>query len=297
MRFYDRLSIDGTNKTASGYLTVSAKVAKAGNVQTYLGSEVGKPEVATVRVYRPRDEVLNARPTFAHKPVTLGHPGVPVTADNWKEVARGWTGDEVAAEGDIIRVPMLLADAEAIRAVEGGTRQLSMGYDCTLDWTPGTSPSGEAYDAIQRGIRGNHVAIVDAARGGPELTIGDAAVTQQQQGSTPMHAIDQAMVDEEAKKPLYDNFRGLSARNGTPLDKYYAAQNLMRGSPEGQRALAAHDHMVDTLVGRVAPPQATNDNAPADPVTAKDGRPFGQLSDAEKARERMQRDMADAWRH
>ena len=246
MRLYDRLTIDGSNKTSNGYLVVNAKVAKLDNVQEYLGSEVGKPEMQIVRVFRPRDEVSKARPSFAHRPVTLGHPSEPVTADNWKQVARGWTGDEVAIEGDIIRVPMLLADAEAIKAVEAGTRQLSMGYDVTLDWTPGIAPDGQAYDAIQRNIRGNHVAIVDAARGGPDLTLGDGSAAP---ATFTIDQITEQMVDEEARKPVYDSFRGMISRNGTPMERYQARMSLMARSAEGQRAEAARDHAISRMNG------------------------------------------------
>jgi hypothetical protein len=288
MRLYDRLSIDGTNKTATGYLTVSAKVAKAGNVQMYLGTEVGKPEMAQVRVYRPRDEVMNARPSFAHRPVTLGHPSKAVTADNWKDVARGWTGDEVAIDGDIIRVPMLLADAEAIRAVEGGTRQLSMGYDCTLDWTPGTSPTGEAYDAVQRGIRGNHVAIVDAARGGPELTFGDQAMTPT---IDTMPAASMTL-DDALKLPRY---QGMSPGNA----RQFATRDLAMmqiGSRSADYEQGVRDHHNEQLSEAWKPAAPVNDNKPADPHFAKDGRPFAQLSPGDQARERMIQNLSDGYK-
>lgn len=236
MHLSDKLTIDASRRTGDGYLTVNASIAKGGNVQTYLGSEVGKPDLATVRVYRPMDEVLGARKSFAHRPVTLGHPTVPVTADNWATVAKGWTGDEVAAEGDIIRVPMLLADADAIKAVEGGTRQLSMGYDCTLDWTAGTSPNGEAYDAIQRGIRGNHVAIVDLARGGPELTLGDGLSTADTMPTASM------TVDEAMKLPRYAGMWPSQARQ-------FAIQDIARAASAGAEAKAdaARDQMMQTM--------------------------------------------------
>lgn len=47
------LSVSGVRRTTDGYLVAVAKVARIG-VQDYLGSEVGKPEMPLVRVYRPR---------------------------------------------------------------------------------------------------------------------------------------------------------------------------------------------------------------------------------------------------
>ena len=41
----------------------------------------------------------------------------------------------------------------------------------------GITPEGDKYDAVQKNIRGNHVAIVSTARGGPELKFGDKGET------------------------------------------------------------------------------------------------------------------------
>jgi hypothetical protein len=45
-------------------------------------------------------------------------------------------------------------------------RELSCGYTLNLDETPGTTPTGEHYDAIQRDIVYNHIAIVPHGRAG-----------------------------------------------------------------------------------------------------------------------------------
>lgn len=174
MQLFDTLSLDGVRRTGDGYLAADVRAARTG-IQVYTGAEVGKPELATVRVFRPEAEVFSkdALASFTHRPVTLDHPSVPVTASNWRDLAKGWTGGEVARDGEFIRVPMLLADQATIDVVEGGKRELSMGYACDLKWEAGKTPSGEAYDAIQTNIRANHLAVVSAARGGPLLRIGD----------------------------------------------------------------------------------------------------------------------------
>src|SRR5690606_37114050 len=112
---------------------------------------------------------------FAHRPVTNDHPDEPVTADNWKQFAVGQTADEIARDGQFIRVPLMVADAAAIKAIEDGKRELSAGYTCDLAFEAGQTASGEAYDAIQKNIRANHVAIVQRGRAGSEVRIGDGA--------------------------------------------------------------------------------------------------------------------------
>jgi hypothetical protein len=174
INFTDRVPMGEVRRTADGYLVTDARVARTG-IQVYLGSELGRPDLSTVRVYRPESAVFaaDAMRSYAHRPVTLGHRGT-VTAKNWRDVAAGSTGGEVVRDGEFVRVPLSLMDQAAIDAYDAGTRELSMGYDANLEFTDGKTPEGEAYDAIISGMQMNHLALVDQARGGQSLRIGDA---------------------------------------------------------------------------------------------------------------------------
>lgn len=176
MFFTDRATVAGTHRTADGYLAADCRIARVG-IQLYAGSELGKPEMSTVRVYRSPEEVFSADAmgSAAHKPLTLDHPSEAVTANKWKQLAVGWSSGDVARDGDYLRVPMMIADAAAIAAIEGGKRELSCGYSCSLDWTAGKTPEGLAYDARQTGIRLNHIAVVASARAGTACRFGDSA--------------------------------------------------------------------------------------------------------------------------
>lgn len=170
------LAQSSIRRTAGGYLAAQARVARTG-IQIYAGREVGRSDLEKVRVYRPESEVFrrDAMTSLAHRPITSDHPPVPVTADNWKKYAIGHVGDEVVRDGHFVRVPMLVMDADSIRRIENdGTRELSVGYVCDIAWEAGISPTGEEYDAIQRNIKVNHIAVVKSARGGSDLRIGDA---------------------------------------------------------------------------------------------------------------------------
>jgi cation transport regulator ChaB len=171
----DTIVMDGVRKTADGYLTCSPRVARVG-VQIYKGKELGRPDLGDVRVYRPPQEVFHkdAIKSMTHRPVTLTHPPETVNAGNWKHYSVGHTGDEVLRDGDAIRVPMVVMDAKAIDAYENhGVKELSVGYSTDLKWKKGVTRDGEPYDAIQTAIRGNHLAMVPAARGGETLNMGD----------------------------------------------------------------------------------------------------------------------------
>lgn len=180
MNLTDTLTLDGFKRTSDGYLVANVRAARIG-VQEYLGSEVGRPDLSTVRVYRPEAEVFNkdAMASFTSIPLTVDHPNEAVTANNWRKYAVGNTGEDIARDGEFIRVPIIVKDASAIRAIETGKRQLSMGYTTDLKWEAGTTPDGFTFDAIQTNLHGNHLAIVSAARGGSSLTIdGDNPVPE-----------------------------------------------------------------------------------------------------------------------
>jgi hypothetical protein len=175
LKFTDSAAISGVRMTDEGYLVTDAFTARTG-VQRYLGSEVGKPEKPVVTVYRPADEVFHkdSVQSFSHVPVTMDHPTEAVTADNWKQLGKGEASTEVMRDGERLRIPLIVKDGSAIKQVKDGKRELSVGYSCDLDWTAGITTDGVPYDAVQRNIRANHIAIVDRGRAGPEFRIGDS---------------------------------------------------------------------------------------------------------------------------
>lgn len=158
-----------------GRLRVVGRMSRAGNVQSYQSSD-GK----TIREYRPPEEVFSADSLRSARgaPITDLHPVDMVTAESWRQLAVGHIGDDVARDKDDehTRATLWVCDRKAIDSVLNGSRQeLSAGYNCEIDPTPGTSPAGEEYDVIQRNIDWNHVALLPQgqARGGPTVRIVD----------------------------------------------------------------------------------------------------------------------------
>jgi len=203
----DEVMLDGVHRTKDGFLAAEAKVARTG-IQLYRGVECGRPEMDTVRVYRPESEVFakDALLSFAARPVTIDHPSEMIDKDNWKKYAVGQTGEEVARDGEFVRLSLLLMDSEAISEVEAGKRQLSLGYTTDLKWEAGETKDGEKYDAIQTEIRGNHLAVVARARGGSALRIGDANHGKLEDNDMPktitVDGLDVQVADDASEKIL-----------------------------------------------------------------------------------------------
>ena len=126
----------------------------------------------TVRELRPPEEVMHpeALASFALVPVTNDHPSEMLTADNAKQYAVGSVSESVVPEGDKVRASLMITDAAAIEALDAGKSELSCGYTADVEFSPGVW-NGQPYDAVQRNIRGNHVALVDAGRAGPACAI------------------------------------------------------------------------------------------------------------------------------
>lgn len=176
MKITDAVSVAGMRLTDEGYLEAAARTARTG-VQQYFGAEVGKPEMDVVSVYRDEADVFAkaSLETFSKLPITMDHPSSPVTADTWKQHAVGTTGDDVLRDGEYLKIGLKITDAAAVKAVQDGTRELSVGYTAEIQWGDGIAPDGTPYEARQTGIVANHIAIVDQARAGSRARIGDRA--------------------------------------------------------------------------------------------------------------------------
>lgn len=236
-----------------GSLVADVRAARVG-IQTYLGTEVdptgelGLRDKATVRVYRPEAEVFSrdSMASFAAAPFTIDHPSVPVTADNWRALGVGEVNGDVVRDGGFVRVPVIVRDSAAVEKVRTTHKQLSMGYSCTLDATPGTTPEGQAYDAVQRNIRINHIAAVPAARGGPELKISDERTAHEPEkpsmSTITIDGLPVSLADEAAVRAVIEK------KDAAIAD---AAKARADAQTAHDKAIAAKDAEIDALKAKV----------------------------------------------
>lgn len=179
--FSDALTLDAPKRTSDGYMAVRAKAARTGTY-AYLGSEIdpdnthGLRDAGMVNVLRDADAVFDPKSahSFIGKPVTDNHPSVAVTAENWRDHARGVVMGAAWQEGGYLAFDLMLTDAATIQAVDNGKRELSNGYAAELQFGDFTGPGGVKCVAKQVSIKGNHVAIVDRGRAGPSCAITDS---------------------------------------------------------------------------------------------------------------------------
>jgi hypothetical protein len=170
----DDAPITRTRLTKEGYLVADVRAARTG-IYLYRGDEVDMPTMDVVRVYRPPETVFSKETlkSFTSLDVTNEHPSELVDSKNWKKHAVGHTGEDVARDGEYVRVSLILRDQAIIDMVKTGKRGLSFGYTCDVEPTPGKTKDGEEYDAVQTNLVGNHLAVVSLGRAGSECRIQD----------------------------------------------------------------------------------------------------------------------------
>lgn len=164
----------------NGFLVDTPVVARLG-VQVYYMDD-GR----TVREFRPAEEVFKdeSLASYQGKPMTLDH--VFVNSENAKEVVVGSVTGKAEPLGSSVVAPIVVYDNTAIQeAMAGNAKELSVGYSAILDETPGWGnpitgeyvlksdgdqfdpPEGwQEFDAIQRDIKVNHLAMVYRGRAG-----------------------------------------------------------------------------------------------------------------------------------
>lgn len=155
MQRFDNVAFKAT-KTDEGFIRDTPIVGRTG-ILVYRNADGTER-----REYRPPEEAFAADSlaSLMGKPITIGHKAF-VTAGNAAQVAP--VGSVLSAgrqDGNAIRADIVIYNLDT------NARELSCGYTLDLDETPGTTPEGEHYDAIQRNIVYNHCAIVPKGRAG-----------------------------------------------------------------------------------------------------------------------------------
>lgn len=163
---FDVGELSGAQRLDNGYLRAPAKITRTGVF------EYRDPMGKVRREWRPPEEVFHADTlaSFNLVPLTNDHPNELLNVKNTVKYQVGSIG-AARADGTFVAAEVLITHMDAISDAEKGKRELSCGYTCEVEMTAGVTPAGEKYDAIQRNIRGNHVALVDKGRAGSEVQL------------------------------------------------------------------------------------------------------------------------------
>ncbi|MDE2471810.1 MAG: DUF2213 domain-containing protein [Bradyrhizobium sp.] len=178
----------------NGWVEIAGNPLSKAGVFDYRGAQLpNAPDAARIyRVYRPAEELADPEciASFRLLPwiddhAMLGDEDAGLMPAERKGV-QGVIGEEVYFDAPYLRGNLKVFSQSLAGLIEAGKRELSCGYRCVYDWTSGVF-EGQPYDCVQRQIRGNHVALVNSGRMGPDVAVLDT--------------LDQPTLTSDAKEP------------------------------------------------------------------------------------------------
>lgn len=268
----DSISITGkTFFTPEGYFRDSPVLTSIGIF------EYTNPDGSIRRELRLPNEVFNPESlaSYQGKPIIITHDAGLIDKSNVDQEQIGTILTNGYEDGDDVRADIVIHNTDAMK--NSHLRELSVGYNLDLEEKPGTW-NGQHYDAIQRNIRVNHLALVRKARAGDQarLNLDGRDSTHTLKGGKYVMAMkkrrnmDGILSPEELEKAIsdYKTKRAASAEK-----KSDAAPDAESKAPEEKEPTAP----AAAAPAAPAPKTAPKAPAPAAP-TASAEKPEGKAS-------------------
>lgn len=145
--------------TAEGYLLDTPVVTRVGIF------EYKNEDGSIRRELRLPDEVFaeQSLASYEGKPIIITHEAGKVDKTNVEGEAIGTILSKGFRDGDTVRAKIIIHNTDLMK--QSGLKELSLGYSLELDETAGEW-NGQPYDAVQKNILINHLALVQEARAG-----------------------------------------------------------------------------------------------------------------------------------
>lgn len=268
----------------NGYLHVEASALTKASVNPYYGREVPDFESLGLepdRIYqmlRPAEELERAVDTYNGLPILIRHEE-DSAFDPQKALRIGTTGTSAEWVAPYIKNSIVFHDATAIALIDSGDqKELSAGYRYDPVVESGEF-EGQPYELKMTNIRGNHIALVETGRAGPDVVVADSspflrgiAMSAKQKAlalakaligkgliakdeAAAAEVIEDAMTDEPAKGPVAD-----PAEDADPIAEIGARLEKLEA-------------LITALAGKAAAPGAVDEGAvdeAADPAEKKE---------------------------
>ena len=177
----DSLPLNQTYFTEEGYLVDRPILTSTGIF------EYTNPDGTIRRELRLPEEVFKEESlqSYKGKPIIITHDAGLITKDNVHENAVGTILSEGYRSGNDVRAEIIIHDTDEMKSA--GLKELSLGYNLDLDETPGEW-NGQPYDAVQRNIVINHLALVLEARAGEQARLNIDSRDRKTKGAKSMSA-------------------------------------------------------------------------------------------------------------
>ena len=264
---FDSGQVLNPHRTDDGILLCDAIFARDGVL------EYKAPGGKTRREFRPPEENQKAIAEFGLASLTLEHPTGLVDESNGDRLRKGISLQTpryvvVPGKGGFVTGQIAVMSRDAQDAVRrGDASEISAGYKCRIEETPGSwfnpaTGQSERYDAIQRDIKVNHIALTRLGRAGPSVKVLGRFDSADLEDNDLAYQVD-------AQEPPYSNLftqeETMSTNGYMPL----ATLNLPGGSvqvPQDifntiQPLLTRHDSAVTSLQSELEDAKERADSA------------------------------------
>ena len=177
----DSLPLNQTYFTEEGYLVDRPILTTIGIF------EYTNPDGTIRRELRLPEEVFKEESlqSYKGKPIIITHDAGLITKDNVHDNAVGTILSEGYRSGNDVRAEIIIHDTDEMKLA--GLKELSLGYNLDLDETPGEW-NGQPYNAVQRNIVINHLALVLEARAGEQARLNIDSRDRKTKGAKSMSA-------------------------------------------------------------------------------------------------------------
>lgn len=164
----------------NGFWLIEDNPLSKEGVFPYFGKQIS-PELEPDKiyyVYRPATELQDPETikSFNAVPFTDEHEMLGEGFTKYDDKPAGGVLYNVKAENGGLYGDLKIYSEDLKEKIENGKKELSLGYLCEYELTKGVF-NGQRYDAIQRNLRGNHLALVDKGRMGVDVRVYDRAIT------------------------------------------------------------------------------------------------------------------------
>ena len=173
-------AMDRRDYDTNGWFEIQDNPLSTVGVYPYMGRSISAECIQDhlYGVYRPESELSSQECIDSFKlipwiddHVMLGSEDAGLTPSEQKGV-QGVIGQDVYFDGTTLKGNIKVFSEAMANLIANGKKELSCGYRCRYEYAPGTY-NGEPYQYVQREIRGNHLALVENGRMGPDVAVLD----------------------------------------------------------------------------------------------------------------------------
>ena len=270
----------------SGILHVEKSNISKSIVNPYMGTEIprwdelGLDPNKVYYLYRDPAELERATDTFRNLPLLSKH--VPVFAEKPpKDLVIGCVGSDVEFKAPYLQASLSVWDRNSIALIEANAvKELSSAYFYDADMTPGVV-DGTHYDGIMRNIRGNHVAVVESGRAGPDVVVADADPFTKPSTENPMRLTKKGKARltllTNALPKLAQDEKLPSLVNGKSVDKDEVMEHILAQDDSYTREQL--DNIIDAILDVEQDPEPQTIEPKEEPTEGAVGDDDGEESE------------------